>query len=77
MKITRGYNPSIPAEVIYESGNIMYICKASPGTGLSEAKWQIQKIDIDTPIRSKWANGSISYTNQATDLSTVESITYL
>lgn len=64
------------ALVVYETGMIMYICKAAIGTALDDALWQIKKVDMTTGVIITWADSDSKYDNLATDLATVEAPTY-
>lgn len=67
------------AKVIYESSNevFLYICKANIGVSLSASAWQIQRIEFSgNSIIRTWADGNALFDNVATDLATVEAISY-
>jgi hypothetical protein len=61
---------------IYKDGSVKYICKASIGTALSAAAWQIQKIDTADGLDMQWCDGNRKFDNMATNLSTVQLHTY-
>jgi len=69
---------TIPTEdnkalAIYQSSNILYMCKASIGSARNSAVWQIRKID---GMDITWADGNDNYDNLATDLPTVAGFPY-
>lgn len=55
--------------VIYEDGDIIYVCRATIGSAKNSAAWQIKKVD-STGVA--WAHDNANYDNQATDLATVQ-----
>jgi hypothetical protein len=60
---------------IYTDGDIMYICRAQPGTSLASPLWQIQKFDTIL-LRNQWADGNALFDNVATSLSVVKNLNY-
>lgn len=64
------------AQVIYEDGAVMYICKSNIGTAVNVAKWQIKKVDSTSGIVIQWCDGNSDYDNYATDLATVKALSY-
>lgn len=64
------------AQVIYESGDVLYVCKAVIGTALSAPCWQIKKINAASGVVIEWADGNATYDNKATDLETVSHLDY-
>lgn len=64
------------AQVIYESGDILYVCKAPMDSLLDSAVWQIKKIDCTSGVKIEWAHGNDNYDNKATDLATVADLQY-
>jgi hypothetical protein len=64
------------AIVVYESGTMLYACKAPIGAALASASWQIKRIDTSSGVVIKWAQGDSNYNNAATDLATVSGYTY-
>ena len=64
------------ATVLYESGTDLYVCRAVIGAALASEVWQIQYINTATGVVTQWAGGSDSYTNVATDLATVQALSY-
>jgi hypothetical protein len=64
------------ALVLYESGTMLYVCKAAIGTALNAASWQIKRVDTSSGVVIKWAGGNDSYDNLATDLATVAGQSY-
>ena len=65
------------AQIVYEDGDDLYICKAPIGTALGSAVWQIKRVDTADPITTTWCDGNASYDNTATDLATVRGHSYL
>lgn len=65
------------AQVVYEDGTDLYICKANMGSALGAAVWQIKCIDTADPITTTWCDGDANYDNTATDLATVKGHSYL
>jgi hypothetical protein len=61
---------------LYEDGSVLYLCKAVLGSGLSDAVWQIAKIDTSTGVAKQWCDGDALYNNTATDLATVKGHSY-
>ena len=55
--------------IVYEDGDILYVCRGAIGSIKSDAVWQIKKVD---GMNITWAHGNANYDNQATDLATVE-----
>ena len=64
------------AVVVYEDGNYAYICRASEGTSVSAASWQVKKIDMSSGVVLKYADGNDSYDNLATSLAVVSALSY-
>ena len=64
------------AVVVYEDGNFAYICRASEGTSVSAASWQVKKIDMSSGVVLKYADGNDSYDNLATSLAVVSALSY-
>jgi len=62
--------------VIYEDGDVLYVCKATPGSALSDPVWQIIKLDMTTGLIGKYADGNANFDNVATDLATVAALSY-
>jgi hypothetical protein len=60
---------------VYESGTIMYVCTAEPGSALSSALWKIMKFDTSLLVIT-WCDGNSNYDNLATDLATVAALSY-
>jgi hypothetical protein len=61
------------ALVIYEDGDILYICKAAIGAARNDPVWQIKKFDGSAIT---WAGGNDHYDSLATDLVTVKTLDY-
>ena len=57
--------------VVYEDGDVLYICKATIGTPVSEKTWQIKKVD---GMNTTWADGDDLFDNYATNLEIVKAI---
>lgn len=70
--VQRGIADSMSIKLV-ESGNIMYIAMAAPGTAESDAKWQARKMDATTGLVITWADSNAEFDNVATDLA---SLTY-
>lgn len=64
------------ALVLYESGNILYVCKAQMGSLKDSPVWQIRKIDTSVGVIIQWCDSDSKYDNVATDLATVAGLTY-
>ena len=45
-----GVSEDNKALVLYEDGDILYVCKALIGSPLASAVWQIKKIDTTTGV---------------------------
>ena len=69
-------SPDQPVGKIYEDGDITYICRAVIGSALSDAVWQIMKVDESSGLRITWTDGNRNYDNTATDLGTVQGHSY-
>jgi hypothetical protein len=61
---------------IYINGNDMYICKAVPGSTLNSPVWRIKKYNTVSDISGRYANGVATFNNLATDLVTVQALSY-
>lgn len=61
------------AKKITIDGSSTYIAVATPGTQLSDALWQVQKIDdsVAGTTLITWADGNANFDNIATDLTTL------
>lgn len=47
-----------------ESGSVMYVGKAAPGTPTDAAEWQIKRVtESDTGVEVKWADGNENFDN--------------
>jgi len=66
----------LKAQVVYEDGDVLYICRAPIGSNLSDAVWQIKKVNTADPITTTWADGNSDFDNTATDLATVRGHSY-
>ncbi len=64
------------SKVVYESGDVLYICKAKPGASKTSAVWQIKKVDMTSGVVITYADGDNLYDNLATNLATVQGHTY-
>lgn len=62
------------AQIIYEDGAVLYICKAAIGAVASDPVWQVQKVDTTSGVIITWADGDDDFDNLATDLNTVKTI---
>lgn len=77
LNVTGSFSTPNYAKATYEDGDIMYLCYAAMGASLSDAAWQIQKVDFGTtPSQTKWCDGNANFDNTATDLATVKGHTY-
>ena len=65
-----------PALKVYESGTVLYVCTAAPGSILTNAVWRIMKVDTTTGVIITWCDGNSNYDNLATDLATVAALSY-
>jgi hypothetical protein len=61
------------AQVVYEDGDILYVCKAIIGALTTSAVWQIKKVD---GMDITWCDGNALYDNVATSLAIVELLSY-
>ena len=61
---------------IYFSGDDIFVCKASPGAALSASVWQVKKLNTASDISGVWANSAATFINPATNLATVQGLTY-
>jgi hypothetical protein len=61
--------------VVYSSDDWLWVCRATPGTLLSDPAWQIRRINIDALILM-WAHGKPTFTNPATSLPIVAALPY-
>lgn len=64
------------ALIVYESGDILYVCKAGIGTAAAAAAWQIMKINTASGVVITWCDSDQLYDNTATDLATVAGHSY-
>lgn len=68
----------LPRLVIYKDtlNSVNYVCDAEHGTTLAQNKWRVQKLvlDADGDVISKTETDG--YDNLATDLATVQSLSY-
>lgn len=64
------------AQVVYEDGTVLYICKAAIGSALASSVWQIQKVETADPITTQWCDSNSNYDNVATNLVVVKGLTY-
>jgi len=60
--------------------SIQYICEAQTGTAVGASLWRIRKVTTVTAAGEltsiEWANGLATFTNPATDLATVQALSY-
>lgn len=68
-------SPSM-AQIVYEEGSVMYVCKAPVGSSARSAVWQVQKVDSTSGVIITWADGDDDFDNVATDLNTVKALSY-
>lgn len=59
---------------IYSDATYTYVCRANPGKGLSTAGWQVERFDSDGSCLM--ADGDLKFDNLATDLATVQGLSY-
>lgn len=64
------------AVVLYEASPGLFVCRASIGSALSDAVWQIMRVDTTSGIVVTWADGNSNYDNVATDSATVQGLSY-
>lgn len=64
------------ALVLYESSPYLYVCTASLGSVVTSAVWQIKRVDTTSGVVIKWADGNDNFDNVATDLATVQGLSY-
>ncbi len=71
-------NSSQYAVKIYDdSAGNQYICKAEPGTAITAALWQIQKVNVTGTITTiSWCDGNNEPDNVATSLAIVEALSF-
>ena len=67
---------SFKTTVLYEDGDVVYVCSAPVGSSVSASVWQVKKVDATTGVVITWADGDAEYDNVATDLATVAGLTY-
>ena len=65
-----------PALKVYESGTVLYVCTAAPGSILTNAVWRIMKVDTTTGVIITWCDGNSNYDNLATSLAVVAALSY-
>ena len=70
--VLREVSPDLATKVTV-SGLVTYVAQATPGSAQSSAVWRAKKIDETTGVVVTWAGGNTSFTNIATDLT---SLTY-
>ena len=61
------------AQIVYEDGDILYVCKALIGSVKTDPVWRIKKVD---GMDIEWCDGNALYDNVATDLATVADLDY-
>jgi hypothetical protein len=61
------------AQVVYEDGDILYVCKAVIGSVKTSPVWQIKKVD---GMDITWCDGDDLFNNVATSLAVVELLSY-
>jgi hypothetical protein len=61
------------AQVAYEDGDILYVCKAATGSLVNSPVWQVKKVD---GFFIQWADGNNNFDNLATDLITVKNLDF-
>jgi hypothetical protein len=64
------------SEQIYFDGSDIYMCKALPGSILSDPIWQVIKYNTTSDISGRYANGAATFINRATNLETVKGLSY-
>jgi len=64
------------ALVVYESGDVLYVCKAVMGSTLGDSVWQIKKVDTTIGVIVQWCDGNANYDNVATNLGVVAALSY-
>lgn len=71
---------SKPRVKIYydDTNHIEYVCDANPWTNLSSSSWRVLKLVNDTTWRllDKYVAWDWEYSQPATDLTTVQALTY-
>jgi hypothetical protein len=70
---TVGISEDNKAQVVYEDGTILYVCKAIMGSLKASAVWQIKKVD---GMDVTWCDGNALYDNVATSLAVVELLSF-
>ena len=75
----QGTQPVTPYEpqdtmVIYDDGTYRYMCFAKPGTAVNLARWKVMRTQTDVSVL--WADGNTYYDNLATNLATVQGLSY-
>lgn len=68
-------SPSM-AQIVYEDGAVMYVCKAPVGSSASAPVWQVQKVDALSGVIITWADGDDDFDNVATNLITVKAFDF-
>ena len=59
---------------VYEDGTDTYVCKAVPGTALTDALWQI--VQYDTNGNARKCDGDEKFNNVATNAGVVAALSY-
>lgn len=60
---------------VYNDGAYKYFGEARPGTGLTESKWRVSRMNLTTS-QVQWADGNADFDNVYTDLATVAALSY-
>ena len=68
----------LPRKKIYKDdlNSHTYVCDAEHWTALTEAKWRVQKLFLDVDWDVEEIKRTDNYDNLATDLATVQALTY-
>ena len=59
---------------VYDDGTYFYVCKAIPGAALTDAVWQVKRIDSDGS--SLFADSDELFNNLATNVTIVSGLSY-
>ena len=62
--------------VLYQDGDLIYVCKAVIGSVLTAAVWQIRRLDVSSGVVMKWCDGNDNFDNVATSLSVVAALNF-
>lgn len=61
------------AQIVYEDGDVLYVCRAAIGTVKTAPSWKIKKVN---GMDITWCGGNQNYDNVATSLEIVKNLSY-